>query len=332
MSTTPPPSPSEGASRCPQTPFKETEYTGRIGELMEQQKQVIESFFGPQFEITYNPAPNKRTFKIRNKSVSDGDSDSASASAGDIDSDNFCAKISIYRNQMYIPNLKKCGENAGTTILRNLIKVANCLKLTEVTLEDASAINGNMCKFPLWLLHILTTGKSWYNKHGFVSDYFVSEFENNSKVITMNAIDFLKRAIEMRSTPGPFGNILEDLNKFEELTPYINEPVSQMVRYITDKYLKSGAIDCNNPIVQWFLKFLIIVRSSKLIDYFQDLKYNPEYDDFKEETGAATGSVAAAGPEPGPGPSGGRRRRRLSKKIKRKKTTKRRRGKRTRKG
>jgi hypothetical protein len=84
----------------------------------------------------------------------------------------------------------------GSTNLQSLIKYAQHLKntlkinLNYITLEDTSSIPSS--DIQLWLLSILTTGESWYNRFGFKSHNYNNEKIENNKIIKMNIIDFIK--------------------------------------------------------------------------------------------------------------------------------------------
>jgi hypothetical protein len=261
MSVTPPDSPT--MARCPETPYIITDKTIELGQIMEHQKNVFETFFGPAFQITHSIP--KKMFKIK-----------AVSSTGE----DFCAKVGIYKNEMYIESLGKCGEHSGTTILRTLLQVAKCLNIENIFLEDASKIksssSGKECEFDLWVLHILTTGQSWYNKHGFISDYCENEFAHNSQVLNTTLGNFINTYFK--------GELKEKyVNGVEVLLPGItNQIVPVAIEYIVNNYLKTSIeINCNDPVVQWLLSFLTVVRNSPILQYCTTLKYDVGHDEGK---------------------------------------------------
>jgi hypothetical protein len=95
--------------------------------------------------------------------------------------------------------LNRC-QFQGSANLETLIKYAKHLKnilkinLDKICLDDASIIPDT--KILLWLLSILTTGESWYNKFGFTSDDYHNELRNNNEKINMNIMDFIILCIE----------------------------------------------------------------------------------------------------------------------------------------
>jgi hypothetical protein len=272
MATTTTPPSSASGDRCPETPYKKSDKTDQTESLMDYQKTIFEHFFGDKFVISHSV--QHRTFNIRTKTETETNS-------------LFCVKVGVYNDEMYIESLKRCGENTGTTLLRNLLNVAKCLKLTEIFLEDAASITGESCQFSLSLLNILSTGQSWYNKHGFVSPYFDSEKEKNLPFLTMPVKDFIPMALNSYSglnrASNLFSKLLEEMKDLsDERMKDETQTIQDMVYYVKNTYLKGPTINCSNPVVAWFLSFLIVVRSSRLIQYASTLKYNPVYDEYGE--------------------------------------------------
>jgi hypothetical protein len=261
MSVTPPDSPT--MARCPETPYRVTNQTIELEQIMSHQQRVFETFFGPEFQISHSIP--KKMFKIK-----------AAHSTGE----DFCAKVGIYHNEMYIESLGKCGEHSGTKILRNLLQVAKCLKLEHIFLEDASKIksssSGKECAFDLWVLHILTTGQSWYNKHGFISDYCENEFAHNSQVLNTTLGNFINTYFKSEFKE-------KYINGVESLLPGItNQIVPVAIEYIVNNYLKTSiGINCNDPVVKWLLSFLNVVKNLPILQYCTTLKYDPGHDEGK---------------------------------------------------
>lgn len=121
----------------------------------------------------------------------------------------------------------------GTTNLQTLIKYAQYLKntlkinLNYITLEDASSIPSS--NIQLWLLSILTTGESWYNKFGFKSHNYNNEKIENNKIIKMNIIDFLKFIDECIS-------IYKTKKKEFNLPNTLNVELIKKIKFFLKKY------------------------------------------------------------------------------------------------
>ncbi len=108
---------------------------------------------------------------------------------------NNCINFTIFINPetnkkgIYIYKLDKCASNTGTNLL-NIIEQYAVERgdIIQIDLTDASNIElcDNEFEFSLYYLYILTTGSSWYNKLGYVSDDTVLEKEHNQKEIQKN--------------------------------------------------------------------------------------------------------------------------------------------------
>ena len=135
---------------CPKSPYKINEITENIENIMKCQQRIIESVFGNDFNITFSL--KDRTFKIKNRNESDDN--------------KYCAVIGIYNNELYIMQIYNCIILTGNQIIQNIINIAAILEINNINLEDGAIIKciNNSYQFNIYLLTILQTGRSWYNK------------------------------------------------------------------------------------------------------------------------------------------------------------------------
>ena len=97
-----------------------------------------------------------------------------------------CALFIIYPDHIYIEALHKCGTTTGNNLLEKFdILASEIPNMTYVRLDDDSNIELCGHEIKLYTLKILTTGQSWYNKYGYVSDGTKYEILNNEKIINM---------------------------------------------------------------------------------------------------------------------------------------------------
>jgi len=110
----------------------------------------------------------------------------------------FKSSNSSENNYIELFKLNRCHFQ-GSANLETLIEYAKHLKnilkinLDKIFLEDASIIPDT--KIFLWLLSILTTGQSWYNRFGFISEDHDSDIEHNYRIIQMTFNEFINQCI-----------------------------------------------------------------------------------------------------------------------------------------
>jgi hypothetical protein len=104
----------------------------------------------------------------------------------DSESDDICALFVIYPDHIHIKVLAKCGTTKGNDLLEKFDRlVSEIPNITYIRLDDDSNIELCGHKIKLYILKILTTGESWYNKHGYVSDETIGEKAINARNINM---------------------------------------------------------------------------------------------------------------------------------------------------
>lgn len=109
--------------------------------------------------------------------------------------DNRCLELNIHGNHMKVEYVSKCNYRiSGSQILSIIQKfVKDKGDITMVELQDTSKLP-NLCKrydIPLYIIYILSTGKSWYNSYGYKSANYANEIKHNKKLLPMNIVEFM---------------------------------------------------------------------------------------------------------------------------------------------
>ena len=106
-----------------------------------------------------------------------------------------CLKLKFEGDTMKVDYLSKCSYRlSGSQTLGIVNKFAKESGLTTVKLKDKSDLPGICYNYPipLYILYILSTGKSWYNSYGYVSKTYASEIDHNRRLLNMRFSDFIK--------------------------------------------------------------------------------------------------------------------------------------------
>ena len=94
---------------------------------------------------------------------------------------------------IFIDGLDRCSLNTGTELLNKIEEFAKKANIQRIQLFDASSIE--LChsiRISLYYLNILCTGQSWYNKHGYKSEYHHDEIAHNREFINSPMIEYIK--------------------------------------------------------------------------------------------------------------------------------------------
>ncbi len=97
------------------------------------------------------------------------------------------------KESIAIDGLDRCSLNTGTELLYKIEQFAKKANFQRIHLEDASRIE--LCdgiRIKLYYLNILCTGQSWYNKHGYKSEYHRDELAHNRELIESPMINYIK--------------------------------------------------------------------------------------------------------------------------------------------
>ncbi len=100
--------------------------------------------------------------------------------------------FSIYEDRIDLNELSSCDDITGSSILEKIITLSKRLR-KNIELYDSSTIHAvnSDCSYSLALFSILRTGKSWYNKHGFMSLEHYDNVEYNTQFLNLSLSDFM---------------------------------------------------------------------------------------------------------------------------------------------
>ena len=112
-----------------------------------------------------------------------------------------CALFIIYPDHIHIKVLHKCGTTTGNNLLEKFdILASEIQNMTYITLDDDSNIALCGHKINLYTLKILTTGQSWYNSKGYVSDNNDDQKTVNARIINMSYEEFRDKLSAQEAT------------------------------------------------------------------------------------------------------------------------------------
>ncbi len=136
------------------------------------------------------------------------------------------------RNYIYINNIEKCLQTSGTTMLNKIIDFGKYIGVKRITLSDYAMVDSNVCREVLALaaFEILTSGKSWYNKHGFVSSDANYEKAFNKQLSNSLFINVVSKKIK--------DNFIENFSEIDVSKLSIKE----VLLYLKNNYLKRNYI------------------------------------------------------------------------------------------
>ena len=201
-------------------------------------------------------------------------------------SENNCLQIIFHTSDdsgndyIELFKLNRC-QFQGSANLETLIKYAKYLKnilkinLDKIFLEDASIIPDTNIR--LWLLSILTTGESWYNRFGFTSDDYHNELRDNNEIIQMNIMEFINLCITSCKKIKKNHSLPNDINE-----SLIERIMSFFKKYDTSKTVQDVFIEIKRELKENRIspedssmigKILEIIYLSSIIKYNSRLCY-----------------------------------------------------------
>lgn len=191
----------------------------------------------------------------------------------------MCIKFIIFGKEMDISDIAKCHQMSGSKSLVNLLEISKRFNVTNIQLVDAATIWGDNCNFRVYLMQILSTGNSWYNKHGFISENYQKELSDNLPLLRMTVGEFIQKYIERFNKYQTFGYALSDYKKniviaeLQKMPELFDKSVQDLTREIIARFMKTGVINCNIPILKWFT--FLLVLAEQLVNYKTDLFFEP---------------------------------------------------------
>jgi len=147
-----------------------------------------------------------------------------------------CALFIIYPDHIYIEALHKCGATTGNNLLEKFdILASEIPNMTYVRLDDDSNIQICGREIKLYTLKILTTGQSWYNSKGYVSDNNDDQKTVNARVINMQYEEFRDKLSAQEATVIDTGNRLFPETKQKTVQDYFKYVLNDINRNIKEK-------------------------------------------------------------------------------------------------
>ena len=147
-----------------------------------------------------------------------------------------CALFIIYPDHIYIEALHKCGTTTGNNLLEKFdILASEIPNMTYVRLDDDSNIELCGIEIKLYTLKILTTGQSWYNSKGYVSDNNDDQKTVNARIINMQYEEFRDKVYATAATVIDKGNRLFPETKKKTVQDYFKYVMANINRNIKDK-------------------------------------------------------------------------------------------------
>ena len=192
----------------------------------------------------------------------------------------WCSTFFIKEKTLYIDHLNKCNEKSGKENLDNIINYGKYLKshniIDKIELEDNSRIQIMKYSFSLSLLSILSSGISWYNSFGFISENFEDEKRYNARFLGMNLEDFLNECIP-KILENRLKYYFEKLNN--QIEKYQNLPNSQYKKNKLEQLLKEKS-ERNGLSIDDFTEKIRLELASKKDDFI--LKFKNENENVKQ--------------------------------------------------
>jgi hypothetical protein len=140
-------------------------------------------------------------------------------------------KIDIGKKKIIkINTLAKCGNYTGSELLKKVDDLAKLLHVTKIELTDASLRNYCGAIIHLPILSILTTGSSWYNSQGYVSDNHDDIMRHNALIV--NDL-FVKMMDDAQKVVGDNSALMAKLNEV------VGAPNDDSVKTYVDKLVAS---------------------------------------------------------------------------------------------
>jgi len=134
--------------------------------------------------------------------------------------------IIISTKIMHINIIEKCDTN-GTDVLKKIVEISRQIGLKSIELMDASNIKIGNVEISLSALCILANGVSWYNKHDFLSDKHVEDFNHNGPIRNYEIKQLIDEGIE-KYYGGEITRLKERLEKLETGSIELRELIDKL--------------------------------------------------------------------------------------------------------
>ena len=187
-----------------------------------------------------------------------------------LDKDKSCFDFVIESDHIYIKNLKKCGIIKGSYFLDNISILVTKLRKIEKKIKYIKLIDISekyICNIPICLItiKILTTGESWYNKHGYYSKNYEKEKKLNKEIIEKKYSDFVNDIKKLSVIDEIIdNNVFDNIDVNITVQNYFNRIWTQIIN-------NSKKENCENEKfinqLKWLKKFINIIKKSKILIY-----------------------------------------------------------------
>jgi len=163
-----------------------------------------------------------------------------------------CLMLEFFADHIVIQNLNKCGNSSGTNLLLKIDELVKKIpEIKYIELFDGSTILLDNIEIDLAFLKILTTGQSWYNCFGYVSNNYQNEVNENeklrNKLLTLGLIDSCKeKLIEYyKNQQIYFTDITVDEIKNKTKEQIVEDKITNLKKKLVDQF---PVININKPI------------------------------------------------------------------------------------
>jgi len=123
------------------------------------------------------------------------------------------------KKRIKIHTLSKCENATGPELLKKVEDLAKLLDVEKIELTDASLRNYCRVIIHLPILSILTTGSTWYNSAGYVSDNHDENMHNNAVIVDGL---FVKMMHDAQTVAGDNTALMVKLNAVVNIAPHIS--------------------------------------------------------------------------------------------------------------
>jgi hypothetical protein len=170
-----------------------------------------------------------------------------------------CVTVYLYPDFIYISSIEKCGNISGSELLKMFDTLAERMSnIKYIGLEDVSQIK--ICGKPisLYILKILTTGQSWYNKHGYFSKHHTDEIGHNESIINKPYEEFIDIVYKEEE---------EERNKGIRLFPDTGKTVKDYFNYVLSDIKDKGCDPITIEKCTWLSNFIDNIENSEILQY-----------------------------------------------------------------
>lgn len=239
-----------------------------LRELFKRRYKNEYDFTGPLHQISNNLYENVEIFfKLTRKTI-----DNFKIKLYQDNINFICFSLKYEDDELYchIDLIKKSGVMSGSEILDafSLLLRTFGKEIKYSTLEDQSTLQlpiMNDVNFPLYSLHILVKGYSWYNSFGYYQKDYEEEKQEWEKIRTLKFVDFLT-VIQNSITESRQLKIKKELElKHDQILSIFNPEMLTMDVYTVIYQVIKNETELENHIVDIFI--LLLKISNLLFEY-----------------------------------------------------------------